>query len=144
MQGDFIQRGAQVQALDRETFWHLPIVKSVMLLKAESVLGEVQETSTFSHRILCPPDRRGRLLDIVPEGEYALEHVIAKISTEEGEQDLKMYHLAGSGYPRPYRYRLNPTIPLITGQRVIDTFFPLAKGGITALRFLGGFALGKP
>ncbi|MDY0091831.1 MAG: V-type ATP synthase subunit A [Candidatus Vecturithrix sp.] len=142
LQGDFIQRGAQVQALDREISWHFkPTCQVGDVIEGGTVLGEVQETSTFSHRILCPPDRRGRLLDIVPEGEYALEHVIAKISTEKGEQDLKMYHRWPVRHPRPYRYRLNPTIPLITGQRVIDTFFPLAKGGTAAVP--GGFGTGK-
>ncbi|GAK55007.1 V-type ATP synthase alpha chain 2 [Candidatus Vecturithrix granuli] len=142
LQGDFIQRGAQVQALDRETLWQFtPTCQVGDQIKGGDVLGDVQETSAFIHRILCPPDIRGKLLEIVPQGAYTIEHVIAKISTEDGEQELKMYHRWPVRQPRPYHNRLNPTIPLITGQRVIDTFFPLAKGGTAAVP--GGFGTGK-
>ena len=106
------------------------------------MLGEVHETAAFIHRILCPPDIRGKLLEIAPQGEYTIEHVIARIATEDGEQELKMYHRWPVRQPRPVsKPPLNPTIPLITGQRVIDTFFPLAKGGTAAVP--GGFGTGK-
>ncbi len=141
-QGDFIQRGAQVQSLDREKRWAFtPSRQTGEHIQPGEVLGEVPETSALVHRILCPPDVAGELIGIAPAGEYTIEHVIAKINTAHGEQELKMYHRWPVRQPRPYKQRLNPTIPLITGQRVIDTFFPMAKGGTAAVP--GGFGTGK-
>ncbi len=141
-QGDFIERGAQVVPLDREKHWHFTPVREVgeQILGGE-ILGEVPETEALVHRILCPPNMKGELLEIAEEGDYTIERVIARIKTQDGEQDVRMYQRWPVRHPRPYRQRLNPTIPLITGQRVIDTFFPLAKGGTAAVP--GGFGTGK-
>ncbi len=142
LQGDFIRRGAQVQSLDRKRRWTFkPLCRIGNRLKGGDILGEVPETSAFIHRILCPPTIQGELVEIAPEGEYQIEDVIAKVKTDTGVEAVKMYQRWPVRRPRPYRQRLNPTIPLITGQRVIDTFFPIAKGGTAAVP--GGFGTGK-
>lgn len=142
LQGDFIRRGAQVQSLDRKRRWTFkPLCRIGNRLKGGDILGEVPETSAFIHRILCPPTIQGELVEIAPEGDYQLEDVIAKVKTDTGVEAVKMYQRWPVRRPRPYRQRLNPTIPLITGQRVIDTFFPIAKGGTAAVP--GGFGTGK-
>ncbi len=142
LQGDFIRRGAQVQSLDRKRRWTFkPLCRIGNRLKGGDILGEVPETSAFIHRILCPPTIQGELVEIATEGDYQLEDVIAKVKTETGVEAVKMYQRWPVRRPRPYRQRLNPTIPLITGQRVIDTFFPIAKGGTAAVP--GGFGTGK-
>ncbi len=142
LQGDFLQRGAQVNALDRERRWKFtPTSRVGNILKGGDTLGEVSETVTFLHRILCPPDIRGELIEIAPSGEYTIEQVIAKVKTTTGVEELKLHHRWPVRRPRPYRQRLAPSVPLITGQRVIDTFFPLAKGGTAAVP--GGFGTGK-
>ena len=142
LQGDFIRRGAQVQSLDRNRRWTFkPLCRVGNHLKGGDILGEVSETSAFIHRILCPPTIQGELVEIAPEGEYQIEDVVAKVKTDTGVEAVKMYQRWPVRRPRPYRQRLNPTIPLITGQRVIDTFFPIAKGGTAAVP--GGFGTGK-
>ena len=93
-------------------------------IQGGEIVGEVPETSAFIHRILCPPDIEGEIREIALEGEYTIEHTIAKVQTTEGERELKMYQRWPVRHPRPYKQRLNPTVPLVTGQRVIDTFFP--------------------
>ncbi len=141
-QGDFIQRGARVEALDRQKVWTFtPVRKVGDTIQGGEVLGEVPETESFLHRILCPPHIHGKLTEIAPKGDYTIEQVIAKIQSPDGEHELKMYQRWPVRNPRPYKKRLNPNIPLITGQRVIDTFFPLAKGGTAAVP--GGFGTGK-
>ena len=141
-QGDFIERGAQVVPLDREKLWHFtPIRQAGEQIHGGEIIGEVPETEALTHRILCPPNIEGELLEIAAEGDYTVEQVIARVKTANGEQELHMYQRWPVRHPRPYRQRLNPTIPLITGQRVIDTFFPLAKGGTAAVP--GGFGTGK-
>ncbi len=141
-QGDFIQRGAQVHPLDKEKLWKFtPLCQVGDQIQGGEIVGEILETSTFIHRILCPPDIHGHVAELAPEGDYTIEHIIAKVQTAEGMRELKMYQRWPVRQPRPYKQRLNPSIPLITGQRVIDTFFPLAKGGTAAVP--GGFGTGK-
>ena len=141
-QGDFIQRGAQTYSLDREKLWQFtPSCQVGDQMQGGGIIGEVPETSVFVHRVLCPLDIEGEVVAIVPKGEYTIEHTIAKVRTAAGERELKMYQRWSVRQPRPYRRRLNPAIPLVTGQRVIDTFFPLAKGGTAAVP--GGFGTGK-
>ncbi len=141
-QGDFIQRGAQVESLDRKKLWKFaPSCKTGDQIRGGQVIGEVPETEAFIHKILCPPDIQGEITEISPEGEYTIEQCLAKVHTKRGEHELKMYQRWPVKHPRPYAKRLNPSVPLITGQRVIDTFFPLAKGGTAAVP--GGFGTGK-
>lgn len=141
-QGDFIGRGAQVEPLDRKILWKFtPSCKAGDQLKGGEIIGVVPETDALAHRILCPLDIQGEIVHVVPEAEYTIEHTIATVRTAEGEREVKMYQRWPVRHPRPYQARLAPSIPLITGQRVIDSFFPLAKGGTAAVP--GGFGTGK-
>jgi len=141
-QGDFIGKGAQVHSLDREKLWKFtPSCKADDRIKGGEIVGVVPETDLLSHRILCPPNTHGEIVEIVSEGEYTIEQTIATVRTPEGEQELKMYQRWPVRQPRPYQSRLTPSVPLITGQRIIDSFFPLAKGGTAAIP--GGFGTGK-
>src|SRR5215218_3898618 len=107
-----------------------------------SILGTVEETPLLTHSILVPPDfKGGKLTDISSEDEYDLEHIVATAEKDGKKFQLKMYHKWPVRKPRPYAERYDPTVPLITGQRVIDTYFPIAKGGTGAIP--GGFGTGK-
>jgi V/A-type H+-transporting ATPase subunit A len=141
-QGDFINRGARVSPLDNEKLWKFtPSCKAGDQIKGGEIIGIVPETEMLEHRILCPFDIQGEIVEIASEGEYSIEHTIATVRTPTGERELKMSQRWPVRQPRPYQERLTPSIPLITGQRVIDTFFPLAKGGTAAIP--GGFGTGK-
>ena len=140
--GNFIERGVEVPALDRKKKWHFkPTIKAGDKVKGCDVLGDVEETSIVMHKILIPPDVEGVLLSIVKEGNYTIEDDIAIISTEKGDKKLQMLQRWPVRKPRPVVKKYDPTLPLITGQRVIDTFFPIAKGGTAAIP--GGFGTGK-
>lgn len=141
-QGDFIHRGAQLEPLDRKKLWKFtPSCQAGDQIKGGEIIGFVPETEVLTHRILCPLNIHGELVQIVPAGEYTIEQVIATVHAPEGNRELKMYQRWPVRHSRPYRERLTPSIPLITGQRVIDSFFPLAKGGTAAIP--GGFGTGK-
>ncbi|MFN3966662.1 MAG: V-type ATP synthase subunit A, partial [Endomicrobiia bacterium] len=106
-----------------------------------SIIGEVEETVLVKHKILLPPDISGKIIKIF-EGEFTLEEPIAILKTEKGtELPIKMYHKWPVRKPRPYLKKLTPEVPLFTGQRVIDTFFPVAKGGTACVP--GPFGSGK-
>src|SRR5690348_15419371 len=141
--GDFIGRGIATTPVDmKKKYKFLPQAKNGETVQPGSVLGTVQETPLLTHSILVPPHHRGgKLTDIASEGEYDLEYIIA--TTDKGGQkvQLKMYHKWPVRRPRPYAERYDPTVPLVTGQRVIDTYFPIAKGGTGAIP--GGFGTGK-
>ncbi|MDG6219839.1 MAG: ATP synthase subunit A [Candidatus Thermoplasmatota archaeon] len=140
-EGDFIKRGASVPALDRKKKWAFkPLVKNGDAVKEGDVLGEVQETTTVLHRIMVPPGREGVVDSIVEEGEYGIEDVIAKLSgSNGGEVKMLAYWPVRQG--RPFKKKLDPSTPLLTGQRILDTFFPMSKGGTAAIP--GGFGTGK-
>jgi len=140
--GAFITRGLKAPALPRDKKWHFtPKVKSQDRIQGGDILGTVEESEIIEHRILVPPDVQGRVIEIAKEGEYTVEDVIATVKTERKIETLKMFHTWPVRQPRPYGRRLPPKIPLITGQRVIDTFFPIAKGGTASIP--GGFGTGK-
>ena len=140
--GSFIERGVEVPALDRKKKWHFkPTVKAGDKISACDVLGEVKETSIVMHKVLVPPDVNGKLLLISKEGDYTIEDDIAVISTNNGDIKLQMLQKWPVRKPRPVAKKYDPTFPLITGQRIIDTFFPVAKGGTAAIP--GGFGTGK-
>ncbi len=106
------------------------------------VLGTVQETKLIEHSIMVPPDHSGgKVTNIVSQGEYNIETEIATVEKDGKSIPLKMYHKWPVRKPRPHQKRFDPTVPLITGQRVIDTFFPLAKGGTGSIP--GAFGTGK-
>jgi len=142
MTGDFIARGVKTASLNREKKWHfVPTKKKGDKVSGSQIIGTVKETPLFEHRILVPPRVSGTLDFIAPEGDYTVEEVIARTSKEDGAQELKLYHRWPVREARPYVDRLEPTEPLITGQRIIDMFFPVAKGGAVAIP--GGFGTGK-
>lgn len=138
----FIPRGVDVPALDRGRKWHfVPTVKMGDLLEAGDVFGEVDENTLVKHRILVPPDKRGEVTLIVPEGEYTLQDVLVHLHTPKGEALLKMCHEWPVRTPRPVRQKLAADHPLFTGQRILDALFPCVQGGTTAIP--GAFGCGK-
>jgi V/A-type H+/Na+-transporting ATPase subunit A len=141
--GAFISKGIATTPIDLKKKYHFkPSLKTGDNVKAGTILGTVEETPLLTHSILVPPDSRGgKLLDISPEGDYDLEQVISTLENNGTRSQMKMYHKWPVRKPRPYTERFDPTVPLITGQRVIDTYFPIAKGGTGAIP--GGFGTGK-
>jgi V/A-type H+-transporting ATPase subunit A len=140
--GDYIGRGVKAPALNRTKKWHfVPTKKKGEKVSGGDILGIVKETPLFQHRILVPPNVKGELDFVAAEGDYTVEEVIAKTQGGKGLTDLKLYHRWPVRQPRPYKDRLEPSEPLITGQRIIDMFFPVAKGGSVAIP--GGFGTGK-
>jgi len=141
--GSFIGRGIATTPVDlTKKYTFTPKVKKGDNIGAGHVLGTVEETQLLTHSILCPPDFKGGVVtSVVPEGDYDLEQVLVTTEKSGVKTDLKMYHRWPVRKPRPYIERYDPTVPLITGQRVIDTYFPIAKGGTGAIP--GGFGTGK-
>ncbi|ACJ17242.1 archaeal/vacuolar-type H+-ATPase, subunit A [Thermococcus onnurineus NA1] len=143
LSGDFIARGLTAPALPRDKKWHFtPKVKVGDKVVGGDILGVVPETGIIEHRVLVPPWVEGEIVEIVEEGDYTIEEVIAKVKKPNGEiEELKMYHRWPVRVKRPYKRKLPPEVPLITGQRTIDTFFSQAKGGTAAIP--GPFGSGK-
>ena len=140
--GDFISRGVEVHAIDRKKKWHFkPVAKSGDKVSGCDVIGEVQETSIIVHKIIVPPDLKGTISSVEKEGDYTVEDDIAVITTDKEDVKLQMLQRWPVRKPRPVAKKYDPSLPLITGQRVIDTFFPVAKGGTAAIP--GGFGTGK-
>lgn len=143
--GDYIARGLSLPPLDRDKAWRFVPSSDLtpgMTLAAGTVLGTVQENPTLSHHILVPPDVEGELIDLVGAGDYTLEQMIARVRDRTGmPRELRLYHRWPVRVPRPYRRRDPAGEPLLTGQRVLDTFFPLLKGGKAAVP--GPFGVGK-
>ena len=141
--GAFIERGVTVPPLSIDKKWHFkPIVKKGDDITAGSILGLVSETPLIEHRIMVPPEHSGgKIIEVIEEGDYTIEEEIVTVQNSSQKQDLKMYHRWPVRKGRPYSARFEPDLPLVTGQRVIDTFFPLVKGGTAAIP--GGFGTGK-
>ncbi|HEY7508260.1 MAG TPA: V-type ATP synthase subunit A [Nitrososphaera sp.] len=142
--GAFIGRGIQTTPVDMKKKYHFkPTMKKGDEVGPGSILGTVEETPILVNKILVPPNHPtgAKLTDIAPEGDYDIEHVIATTDKGGNKEQLKMYHKWPVRKPRPYAERYDPTVPLVTGQRVIDTYFPIAKGGTGAIP--GGFGTGK-
>jgi V/A-type H+-transporting ATPase subunit A len=140
--GDYIERGIDVPALPKDKKWKFtPTVKINDELKGGDVIGEVQETSTVKQKIMIPPNLSGTLKSIVVEGDYTVEEDIAELEGPKGIIKIQMMHKWPVRTGRPYKNKLDPDIPLITGQRAQDTFFPIAKGGTAAIP--GPFGSGK-
>ena len=139
----YIKRGITVPSLDRKKKWHfVPSAKEGDIISGGMVLGTVQETENLLHKILVAPNDEGVLESIVSEGEYTVEEVIGVLRTEDSQtKDLFLMHRWPIRVQRPTKSRLAMDIPLITGQRVIDTLFPVAKGGTVSIP--GGFGTGK-
>jgi V/A-type H+-transporting ATPase subunit A len=143
LKGAFITRGVTAPPIPLDKKWRfIPKVKKGDEVEAGSILGTVQETPLIEHHILVPPYHKGgKVVDIVSEGNYTVEDEIAVIEEDGKKIGLKMAHRWPVRQPRPYQVKLDPEIPLLTGQRVLDTFFPIAKGGTGAIP--GGFGTGK-
>ncbi len=143
--GDHIARGLSVPSLDRDKRWEFvpdANLQGGQHIAAGTRLGTVQETESIEHRILLAPDISGELLELIPSGSYGIEEVIAQVRDAKGRiHPIKMYHRWPVRMPRPYRGRDHANAPLITGQRILDTFFPLVKGGKAAVP--GPFGAGK-
>ncbi|ANX02288.1 ATP synthase subunit A [Thermoclostridium stercorarium subsp. leptospartum DSM 9219] len=141
--GPFIQRGMSVSQLDLTRKWKAEfLVKKGDFAEAGTKVAKVQETDAVVHFVMVPPDIRGEVVYVAPDGEYTITDTIMKIKTEDGtEKELTMLQEWPVRVPRPYKKRKELNEPLITGQRVIDTLFPVAKGGAAAIP--GGFGTGK-
>ena len=138
----FVARGISIPALDRQKKWHfVPKMKPGDKVSPGDILGVVQETDLVEHRILVPPNVHGTLKEIAKEGDYTVEENIAIVDMNGDEVPLKMYHKWPVRVPRPYKEKLEPVEPLLTGIRVLDTIFPIAKGGTAAIP--GPFGSGK-
>ena len=141
--GAFIERGMDVSSLDTEKKWDVRISAKVGdKLKAGDIVAETDETESIVHKIMVPPDLNGEVIFAEKDGAYTINDVIIKIKDETGaEHDVTLCQKWPIRKARPYAERKTPTEPLITGQRVIDALFPIAKGGAAAIP--GGFGTGK-
>ena len=139
--GTNLQRGVEVPALSREKKWHFTPVKNVGdAVKGGDTVGTVQETAIVSHKIMLPNKMSGKIVEIA-EGDYTVEDIVYKVETKNGVVALTLMQSWPVRVGRPYKRKLSPDIPLVTGQRVIDTLFPIAKGGVAAVP--GPFGSGK-
>jgi V/A-type H+-transporting ATPase subunit A len=139
--GDFISRGLVIPALDEAKKWDfVPAKKSGDKVSQGEIIGTVQETQLVSHKIMVPPGLSGELKDI-KGGKFTIREPVAKLKTSSGEVDLFLASKWRVRTPRPISRKLPPDTPLLTGQRVFDTFFPVAKGGTAAIP--GPFGSGK-
>jgi len=139
--GDFLLRGVSVSPLDREKRWDfVPTVNVGDEVSEGNIIGTVQETTVVSHKIMVPPAVSGKIVEILP-GYHTVDEIICKIETDDGIRELNMIQKWPVRRGRPYSRKLDPIRPLVTGQRIIDTFFPVAKGGAAAIP--GPFGSGK-
>jgi V/A-type H+-transporting ATPase subunit A len=140
---NFIERGIQLPSLNREKLWHFvpAAIEAGRQISGGSVLGTVQETERVVHQVMVPPDTSGALVSVAKEGEYTVTQTIAELDTPAGRQALTMMQRWPIRRSRPTRSRRPLITPLITGQRVIDTLFPVVRGGTVAIP--GGFGTGK-
>ncbi len=140
--GDTIARGVSVPALSREKKWDFkPVAAKGAKLKGGDIIGTVQETAPIEHRIMIPPALSGTLEDI-KEGSFTVDEVVATLRAEDGTlHEIKMAQRWPVRVARPYKQKFVPSEPLMSGQRIIDTLFPLAKGGTAAVP--GPFGSGK-
>ncbi|MDY6796458.1 MAG: V-type ATP synthase subunit A [Actinomycetota bacterium] len=139
--GNYITRGVEEPGLSRDRRWLFrPLVEVGDEVEGGDILGEVQETSTILHHVLVPPGAKGKVRSI-REGEYTVEETIAVLEDGEDEHRVALMQRWPVRIPRPYQQKLAPAIPLITGTRVIDTLFPVSKGGTACVP--GPFGSGK-
>lgn len=139
----YIGKGVEVSGIDLEKKWNfIPKVNIGDSIEYGSILGCVQETQAIENRILYPEKLNGKIIFVAEQGEYKVTDTIAKVQMENGKiVEINMYQKWPVRTPRPYKTRLRANIPLLTGQRVIDSLFPIAKGGTATIP--GGFGTGK-
>ena len=140
--GSFINRGARFDPISREKKWkYTPQAKVGDEVKGGMILGTAMETETFEHHVMVHPDDKGTLTWVAAPGEYTVAEPIARLKVGKEEKELTMLQRWPVRRPRPFIRRLGHHIPLITGQRILDTFFPVAKGGAAGIP--GPFGSGK-
>lgn len=141
--GAFISRGVSVDSLDRQKKWNAHItVKEGDILHGGDIIAEVPETSAIVHKCMVPPTVNGTVLSVVADGAYTIDDVLVTLETDTGEKmELTMTQRWPIRVPRPTHHRFPASIPLVTGQRILDTMFPIAKGGTACVP--GGFGTGK-
>lgn len=139
--GTNLKRGVDVPSLDHKKKWHFtPLVKKGDTVAAGDTLGTVQETHAVLHRILVP-NKTGGVVESISEGDFTIDETVAVLKTDKGNVEINMCTKWPVRVGRPYKRKLSPDILLTTGQRPIDTLFPLAKGGVAAVP--GPFGSGK-
>ncbi len=141
--GAYISRGVNVDSLDTKKLWktHITVKKGDRLYPG-AIIAEVPETPAITHKVMIPPDMEGYVVDVVSDGEYTISDRLLTLQLPDGtEKDITMTQKWPIRVPRPTAKRFPPSVPLITGQRILDTMFPLAKGGTAAIP--GGFGTGK-
>jgi len=139
--GDFIVRGIDISPLDRNMKWNFkPTVKKGDYVESVDIIGEVEETPLVIHKIMVPYGISGEIIEI-KEGSFTVEEEIGKIKTKDAEIPLYLMQKWPVRKPRPFKRKINPDEPLVTGQRVIDTLFPILKGGTACIP--GPFGSGK-
>lgn len=139
--GNSLTRGVEVPALNEEKLWNfVPVAKVGDQVRGGDVLGTVQETEVVEQKIMVPPHVEGVIKEI-KSGKFTIRDVVAVLETEIGDRELTMVQYWPVRKGRPYDRKLPPTRPLVTGQRVVDTFFPIAKGGVASVP--GPFGSGK-
>lgn len=142
MSGDFIAEGIGLISLDMEKEWDVEmLIQEGDIVEAGQIYALVQETALITHKLLIPPEVQGEVRDVLPSGKYNIETVVARILGRNTEHALKLYQRWPVRTPRPVAKRVPISKLLVTGQRVLDMFFPIAKGGTAALP--GGFGTGK-
>jgi len=140
--GRYIQKGVHLPPLPRDKFWEFtPLLAEGSEVRGGEILGTVPETPLIVHKILIPPETAGKLVTVAAGGAYRLEDTIAVVAGERGETEVKLLQVWPIRRRRPYLQKLPLTELLLTGQRVLDTLFPVAKGGVVAVP--GGFGTGK-
>ena len=139
--GNNLKRGVEVPSLKRDLKWEfVPTAGIGDEVEAGDVIGTVQETALVQQKIMVPYGVKGKIKDI-RAGEFTVEEVVAVVGTDDGDRELTLMQKWPVRRGRPYKKKLPPEMPLVTGQRVIDTFFPIAKGGVAAVP--GPFGSGK-
>ena len=140
--GNYLTRGVEIPALRREKKWHFtPIVAIGDMLEPGDIIGTVEETEIVLHKIMVPGNIKGTV-KAISEGDFTIEETVAIVEQEDGStSEIVMLQKWPVRIGRPYKQKLSPEMPLITGQRVIDTLFPIAKGGVAAVP--GPFGSGK-
>jgi len=140
--GVFINRGVSIESLDEKKKWNVRVcIKNGDEIKGGDIIAEVEETSLITHKSMIPPNIKGKVVWAAESGEYTINDTIVKVETENGEKEISLKQEWPIRIGRPYNERLPIKRPLITGQRIIDSVFPVAKGGAAAIP--GGFGTGK-
>jgi V/A-type H+-transporting ATPase subunit A len=142
MAGDFISRGLEAPGLDRDKKWHfVPSVSVGQAVSTGDIIGTVQESPLVVHKVMVPPGAGKGQVKSIEEGEYTVSEVVCTLDTDQGEKGITMLQRWPVRAPRPVKEKLPPSEQLVTGQRVIDAFFPIAKGGSACVP--GPFGSGK-